>query len=303
MDVKIKFEQQDFYANISNIDIKKLSDTDFIKLKNIVETYGVVSIDSQFINDDDQIAFSERFGKLEVSIGTKTKAPDYNLANSTTPIRPEISRISNVDLNDNMLPIDNSKVIFDRGNNYWHTDSSFKEIPSKISILSGREVPEYGGGTDFIDARHALETWEDKPRKYSLSDLNDCICEHSIVYSRKNNTGDIFDEKFKKDMPFVKQKLIRIHPYTKRAAFFAGSHCSHIIGWDIEESRELIKEINDWIIESGEIAEHKWKTGELVLWDNRRVLHKGTGYDESKYRRIMHRTTVAGDMPSYLEKN
>ena len=197
---------------------------------------------------------------------------------------------------------DDKKVIFDRGNNYWHTDSSFKETPSKISILSAREVPEEGGGTDFIDARYALETWENKPRKYSISDLKDCICEHSIVYSRKNNTGDIFDDKFKKDMPFVKQRLIRIHPYTKRPAFYAGSHCSHIIGWDLEESRNLIKEINDWILESGKIAKHKWKTGELVLWDNRRVLHRGTGYDESKYRRIMHRTTVAGDMPSYKEK-
>ena len=103
-------------------------------------------------------------------------------------------------------------------------------------------------------------------------------------------------------MPFVKQRLIRIHPYTKKPAFYAGSHCSHIIGWDIKESRKLIEEINDWILESGNMAKHKWKTGELVLWDNRRVLHRGTGYDESKYRRIMHRTTVAGDMPSYKEE-
>ena len=300
MDLEVRYKNQEFYASISNVDIKKISDSDFLNIKNIVETYGVVSIDSQNIDDDDQIKFSERFGKLEISIGTQTKAPDYQLDNA---IRPEISRISNVDLNNKMLPYDDKKVIFDRGNNYWHTDSSFKEIPSKISILSAREVPEAGGGTDFIDARHALETWESKPRKYSIKDLKNCICEHSIVYSRQNNTGDIFDDKFKQDMPFVKQRLIRIHPYTKRPAFYAGSHCSHIIGWDLEESRKLIKEINDWILESGVIAEHKWKTGELVLWDNRRVLHKGTGYDESKYRRIMHRTTVAGDMPSYKEKD
>lgn len=300
MDLEVRYKNQEFYASISNVDIKKISDSDFLNIKNIVETYGVVSIDSQNIDDDDQIKFSERFGKLEISIGTQTKAPDYQLDNA---IRPEISRISNVDLNNKMLPYDDKKVIFDRGNNYWHTDSSFKKIPSKISILSAREVPEAGGGTDFIDARYALETWESKPRKYSIKDLKNCICEHSIVYSRQNNTGDIFDDKFKQDMPFVKQRLIRVHPHTKRPAFYAGSHCSHIIGWDLEESRKLIKEINDWILESGEIAEHKWKTGELVLWDNRRVLHKGTGYDESKYRRIMHRTTVAGDMPSYKEKN
>ena len=298
MEFNVRYLEQEFFATITGVDIKSISNSEFLEIKKAVETYGVIVINSQNINDDDQINFSEGFGKLEISIGTQTKAPDYQNDNS---IRPEISRISNVDLNNKMLPFDDKKVIFDRGNNYWHTDSSFKEIPSKISILSAREVPEEGGGTDFIDARHALETWENKPRKYSISDLKDCICEHSIVYSRKNNTGDIFDDKFKKDMPFVKQRLIRIHPYTKRPAFYAGSHCSHIIGWDLEESRALIKEINDWILESGKIAKHKWKTGELVLWDNRRVLHRGTGYDESKFRRIMHRTTVAGDMPSYKE--
>ena len=301
MNVDIKYAEQEFFAVIKDIDVKTISHNEFLEVKKIVETYGVVVIESQDISDDDQIKFSEGFGELEISIGTQTKAPDYYEGLNPHPMRPEISRISNVDLNNKIIPIDDKKVVFDRGNNYWHTDSSFKLIPAKISILSAREVPEVGGGTNFIDARHALETWENKSRKYSIEDLKDCICEHSIVYSRMNNTGDIFDDKFKKDMPFVKQRLIRLHPFTKRPAFYAGSHCSHIIGWDLEECRALIREINDWILDSGNIAEHKWKTGELVLWDNRRVLHKGTGYDESKYRRVMHRTTVAGDMPSYKE--
>ena len=298
MNVKVKFKEQNFFATISDVDIKSLSKSNFINIKKAVESYGVVVIESQNIDDEDQIKFSQGFGKLEISIGTQTKSPDYNTKNA---IRPEISRIGNVDLKNKTISADKQKVIFDKGNNYWHTDSSFKPIPAKISILSAREVPEAGGGTNFIDARHALETWESKPRKYSIKDLKDCICEHSIVYSRMLNTGDIFDDKFKQDMPYVKQRLIRVHPYTKRPAFYCGSHCSHIIGWDIEESRLLIKEINDWVVDCGQIATHKWKTGELVLWDNRRVLHKGTGYDEKKYRRIMHRTTVAGDMPSYKE--
>ena len=299
MIVDVKYKNQEFFASIKDIDIRCISQSEFLEIKKVVETYGVVVIESQNLNDDDQIKFSQGFGKLEISIGTQTKNPDYNTKNG---IRPEISRIGNVDLKNKTISADKQKVIFDRGNNYWHTDSSFKSVPAKISILSAREVPEAGGGTNFIDARHALETWESKPRKYSIKDLKDCICEHSIVYSRMNNTGDIFDDKFKKEMPFVKQRLIRTHPYTKRPAFYAGSHCSHIIGWDLEECRTLIKEINEWILESGNIAEHKWNTGELVMWDNRRVLHKGTGFDESKYRRIMHRTTVAGDMPSYKEK-
>ncbi|SVD74226.1 uncharacterized protein METZ01_LOCUS427080, partial [marine metagenome] len=263
----------------------------------VVESCGVTVIKDQEVNDEEQIAFSERFGELEISIGTNNKKENNPY------LKPQISRISNVNISNNkLIPVDDHKVVFDRGNNWWHTDSSFKVIPAKISILSAREIPKEGGGTEFVDARHALETWNRKPRKYSIEQINNDIAEHSIVYSRMRNTGDIFNKKFKKDMPYVRQRLIRTHPYTKRNAFYAGSHCSHIIGWELEEGRKLIHEINEWIVNSGEIARHKWSHGEIIIWDNRRILHRGTGYNESMYRRIMHRTTVAGDKPSCEEE-
>ncbi len=297
MKVEIKYNDQKFFATVSDIDIKCISDDDFSKLEKVINSYGVTVIKDQKINDEQQIEFSKKFGELEISIGTNTKKENNPY------IKPQISRISNVDIVTNeMIPPDDHKVIFDRGNNVWHSDSSFKPIPAKFSILSAREIPEEGGGTEFIDASYALETWENGNRKYSLKEIKEAITEHSIVYSRMQNTGDIFNNKFKEDMPFVKQRLIRTHPYTKRNAFYAGSHCSHIIGWDKEESRNLINEINDWVINSGKIASHKWSSGEIVIWDNRRVQHRGTGFDESKYRRIMHRTTVAGDMPSHEER-
>ena len=297
MKVEVVYPDQEFYSIVSDIDVKDMSDSEFNDLRKVIESYGVTAIKDQSINDDEQIKFSERFGELEISIGTNAKKENNPY------IKPQISRISNVNIATNeMLPAEDHKVIFDRGNNVWHSDSSFKPIPSKFSILSAREIPEEGGGTEFVDARHALETWEEKPRKYSLEKIKNDITEHSIVYSRMQNTGDIFNDKFKNDMPFVKQRIVRTHPFTKRSAFFAGSHCSHIIGWSKEEGRILIDEINDWIINSGKKASHKWTTGEIVIWDNRRVQHRGTGFDESKFRRIMHRTTVAGDKPSYEEE-
>jgi alpha-ketoglutarate-dependent 2,4-dichlorophenoxyacetate dioxygenase len=292
MEIHIKHKEQEFFAVIKDIDIKNLSNEDFLKIKDIVETYGVVVLKNQIINDDDQILFSKKFGKLE-------KALEHDTLEG---IRPEITRISNIGINNEILPIDSKKVIYDRGNRSWHTDSSYKDIPSKISILSAREIPFDGGGTEYIDARHALETWNKNSRKYDIKELKNEICEHSIVYSRMINTGDIFDNNYKNKMPFVKQRLIRTHPMTKRSAFYAGSHCSHIIGWDLEQSRSLIKEINEWIVEAGAIVHHKWSNNEIVMWDNRRVLHRGTYFDETSARRIMHRTTVAGDYPSYKEE-
>jgi len=292
MEIHIKHKEQEFFAVIKDIDIKNLSNEDFLKIKDIVEAYGVVVLKNQIINDDDQILFSKKFGKLEKALEQDT----------LEGIRPEITRISNIGINNEILPIDSKKVIYDRGNRSWHTDSSYKDIPSKISILSAREIPFDGGGTEYIDARHALETWNKNSRKYDIKELKNEICEHSIVYSRMINTGDIFDNDYKNKMPFVKQRLIRTHPITKRSAFYAGSHCSHIIGWDLEQSRSLIKEINEWIVEAGAIVHHKWSNNEIVMWDNRRVLHRGTYFDETSARRIMHRTTVAGDYPSYKEE-
>ena len=297
MNINIKYPKQYFYATISDVNVKSLTDGDFLALRQTVESCGVTVIKNQQVNDDDQIAFSERFGDLEISIGT-----NHNKENNPH-LRPQISRISNVNIATNkLIPVDDPKVVFDRGNNWWHTDSSFKKIPATFSILSAREIPKEGGGTEFVDARHALETWDQKPRKHSVEQIKNLITEHSIVYSRMQNTGDIFNTNFKKDLPYVRQRLIRTHPYTKRNSFYAGSHCSHVVGWDLDEGKNLIHEINEWIVNSGEIARHNWSRGEIVIWDNRRVLHRGMGYNESMHRRIMHRTTVAGDKPSYEEK-
>ena len=292
MHIDIKHKEQEFFAVISNLNIKYLSSKDFLKIKNAIKTYGVIVLKDQKINDNEQIIFSQKFGELEQALEQDT----------LKGIRSEITRISNIGEDNKILPIDSKKVIYDRGNRSWHTDSSYKKIPSKISILSAREIPSEGGGTEYIDARHALETWDTKSRKFSIKDLKNEICEHSIVYSRMVNTGDIFDKSYKKKMPFVKQRLIRTHPYTKRSAFYVGSHCSHIVGWNLNKSRNLIKEINNWIIKAGPIVHHKWNSNEIVMWDNRRVLHRGTYFDENSARRIMHRTTVAGDLPSYKEE-
>ena len=134
-------------------------------------------------NPFNMINFSERFGELEISIGTNHKKENNPY------LKPQISRISNVNIATNkLIPADDPKVVFDRGNNWWHTDSSFKKIPATFSILSAREIPKEGGGTEFVDARHALETWDRRPRKYSVEQIKNLITEHSIVYSRMQNT-------------------------------------------------------------------------------------------------------------------
>jgi alpha-ketoglutarate-dependent 2,4-dichlorophenoxyacetate dioxygenase len=292
MEFNFIYPEISFCTIINDVNLKFISNNDFAKLKEAVETFGVVVIKEQSFNDSEQVIFSKKFGKLEKPL-EQDISEDGN---------PAVTVLSNVDKDKKLLPKYSDKVIYDGGNKSWHSDSSFKKNPATFSILSAREIPKSGGGnTEFADCCYALETWDTKNKKYLIDQLKNLICEHSIVYSRMMNTGDIFNEEYKKKMLPVRQRLIRTIPINKRSAFFVGSHCSRILGWELNKGRELIKGIIDWIV-SGPIYRHNWSAGDIVIWDNRKVLHRGTPFDKTKEKRIMHRTTVAGNKPSYEEK-
>ena len=276
-----------FAAEVLNLDLTApLSDDDFSTIRKQFYKYAVLVLRDQNINDDQQIAFSEKFGALEKSLG-------FDQYGSVT--RPEISRISNVGNDNKIRSHDHEKSRYHRGNNLWHSDSSFKDVPANISILSGREVPPIGGETQFADARAAYDTWPGSTSGIIKDDLEGLICEHSIVFSRQLIVGDIFTEEEKQKLKPVRQTLIRKHSETGRKVFYLGSHCHFVEGWDYPKSRSLIAELTSWITKPEFVYSHKWKPLDIVMWDNRSVLHRGNPWPDEDYRRVMHRTTVAGD--------
>jgi alpha-ketoglutarate-dependent 2,4-dichlorophenoxyacetate dioxygenase len=208
---------------------------------------------------------------------------------------PQISRISNVGDDDKIRPHDHEKSRYHRGNSLWHTDSSFKPVPANASHLSGREVPPIGGETEFADARAAYDAWPGSVTGITKADLEGLICQHWIVFSRALIVGDIFSEEDKKRLEPVHQAMIRTHPETDRKVFYLGSHCHFIEGWDFPKSRALINELTSWITRPEFVYAHAWRPKDLVMWDNRSVLHRGNPWPDEEYRRVMHRTTVAGD--------
>ena len=280
----------EFAAEVVNLDLgKSLNDADFSIIRDAFYKYAVLVLRDQNINDDQQIAFSERFGALETSLG-------FDQYGGVT--RPEISRISNVGDDNQIRPHDHEKSRYHRGNNLWHSDSSFKPIPANISLLSGREVPPVGGETQFADARTAYDEWPGSVSGTMKEDLEDLICEHSIIFSRQLIVGDIFTEKEKRKLKPVRQALIRKHSETGRRVFYLGSHCHFVEGWDYPKSRALITELTSWITRPEFVYSHKWKPLDLVMWDNQAVLHRGNPWPDEDYRRVMHRTTVAGQSPT-----
>jgi alpha-ketoglutarate-dependent 2,4-dichlorophenoxyacetate dioxygenase len=272
---------------VTGIDLRQsVSDADFETIRDAFHHYAVLVLRDQNINDEQQVAFSGRFGALETSLG-------FDQYGGVT--LPQISRISNVGDDDKIRPHDHEKSRYHRGNSLWHTDSSFKPVPANASHLSGREVPPIGGETEFADARAAYDAWPGSVTGITKADLEGLICQHWIVFSRTLIVGDIFSEEDKKRLEPVHQAMIRTHPETDRKVFYLGSHCHFIEGWDFPKSRALINELTSWITWPEFVYAHAWCPKDLVMWDNRSVLHRGNPWPDEEYRRVMHRTTVAGD--------
>jgi alpha-ketoglutarate-dependent 2,4-dichlorophenoxyacetate dioxygenase len=281
--------QGDFVARVTGLDLSRpLDEGDFGQVRDAFHRYAVVIFPEQALTDDEQIAFSERFGPLEVSLRKDRQRRIDN---------PRISDISNVDEKDRVFDPDDERAIYNAGNRLWHSDSSFKRVPAMASLLSGREVPPEGGETEYTDLRGA---WDALPadRQRGLESL---VAEHSFVYSRGLIGYDQFTDAERAAVPPVPQAVVRTHPATGRKSLYLGSHASHILGRPVEEGRALLRELLEFATQPQFVYRHVWRQHDLVMWDNRCALHRGRPWDERRYRRVMHRTTVAGAGPTAVD--
>jgi alpha-ketoglutarate-dependent 2,4-dichlorophenoxyacetate dioxygenase len=263
----------------------------FAEIEAAFNRYGILVFPEQPVSDEQQLAFSRLFGPLEVN-------PNY--AGAKMRLRPDIADISNLDAEGRVLARDDRRNLFNLGNQLWHTDSSFKRIPAKCSLLSARELPSSGpvgsGETEFADLRAA---WDALPeaRKRELDGL---VVEHSIFRSRSQIGFADFNDEIFKQLPPVPQALVRHHPASGRTSLYLASHASHIIGWPVEEGRALIEELIAFSTQPQFVYQHRWTVGDLVIWDNRCTMHRGRPYDDTQ-RRVLHRTTVS-DRATTLEQ-
>ncbi len=271
-------------AEVTGIDIGTLTEAEFAAIETAFEDNSVLVIRGQHgIDDTKQSAFSRRFGALETTISSNPGGEGTNIA-----------VFSNLDADGNLIPPKDKRMVFNSGNQMWHTDSSYKPVPAKASMLSGRVVPPEGGETEFASGRAA---W-DALTAAEQNEYEPLIAVHDFLYSRGLIDKSLLTEKDRKELPAVRQKLVRTNPVNGRKAVYAGAHASHIEGWPEEKGRALLRHLTDLVTRPEHCYTHKWRDGDLVMWDNRAVLHRGRPWDESKYPRVMHRTTVAGLGPS-----
>ncbi|HZT88925.1 MAG TPA: TauD/TfdA family dioxygenase [Stellaceae bacterium] len=273
-----------FCAEIGGVDTgEPMDDTTFAEIRAALDEYSVLVFHDQSLDDERQIAFSRRFGPLEMS----------GLANPGrgTPF----ARQSNLDIATGaVIPPEDRRMVYQKGNYLWHTDSSFKAVPSLCSLLSARIVPPEGGNTEFATMRAAYDALPAEVKRK----LEGLVAEHSLVYSRGTVAKGSLTPEMRAELPGAWQVMVRENPVNGCKAIYAGAHASHVVGWPREEGRAFIAWLNEFVIQPQFCYSHAWREGDLVIWDNRAVLHRATAYDTQRHKRLMQRTTVRGDGPT-----
>jgi alpha-ketoglutarate-dependent 2,4-dichlorophenoxyacetate dioxygenase len=275
-------------ARVEGVDLARpIDDATFRAIVDAFQEYSVLVFRGQRVTDDEQMRFSERFGPLETtlaSIGQERR------------LHPNLVDLSNVDPDhdEKLMDWSDRRMVYQSGNQLWHTDSSFKPVPAMASLLSGREVPPAGGETEFVSMRHAYATLPEATRRR----LDGRVVVHSILYSRSTIAKGLFDPEHERALPPVRQALVRANPVNGRNSIYIGSHAWYIEGMPYEESRRLLDDLLAHTTRPDLILQHRWSQWDLVMWDNRCVLHRGRPWDAARYARVMRRTTLAGDSPT-----
>jgi alpha-ketoglutarate-dependent 2,4-dichlorophenoxyacetate dioxygenase len=273
-------------AEVTGIDLRQdLAAADFAVIEAAFNRHAVLVFPHQPLGDEQQMAFSRRFGPLETN-------PAYAGERKKRIPHREIADISNLDTEGKVMSADDERLLFSRGNQLWHTDSSFKHVPARCSLLSAREIPPLGGETEFADMRAAYDALPEE-KKRALEGL---VVEHSIFRSRSLIGFTAFNDEIHRELPPVPQLLVRRHAGSGRKTLYLASHASHVIGWPLEKGRALVEELIAFATQPQFVYQHRWQVGDLVMWDDRCTMHRGRPYDDTKHRRDMHRTTVSDEI-------
>jgi alpha-ketoglutarate-dependent 2,4-dichlorophenoxyacetate dioxygenase len=312
----------EFFGEVEGIDLRQpVTMEELTAIEAGMDRFAVLVFRNQLIDDTQQIAFSRNFGTLE-QIAPSTRAilsPRRIVRFSIRAVRSnferlrqgseqmrktqkrrlssEIEDISNLDGYNQVRERTDPNRLASLRNMLWHSDSSFKATPAKYSLLHARITPSSGGNTEFADMRAAYDELDDDIRLM----IQNLVCEHSQMYSYGSLGVSVFWDKKLAQSPPVQQRLVRRHPVTGRKSLFLSAHAGGIVGWPTPEARLLLRDLSEHATQREFVHIHKWRRYDLVMWDNRTVMHRARGYDANQVREL-HRTTVADTAPTLQQE-
>jgi alpha-ketoglutarate-dependent 2,4-dichlorophenoxyacetate dioxygenase len=288
MSIAIRQIHPVFVGEVAGVDIARPLSRDAVAaIEAGMDRHAVLVFPDQRITDQEQMAFSRNFGALENARGGNITRPEDQR------LETGMNDVSNLGRDGQPLDRASRQRLFNLGNMLWHSDSSFRPIPAKYSLLSARTVNPTGGNTEFADMRAAYDAL-DPATKAQIEDL---VCEHSLMYSRGSLGMLDYSEEERALFRPVRQRLVRTHPVTGRKSLYLSSHAGAIIGMPMPEARILLRDLTEHATQPAFVYVHRWRPWDLVMWDNRQMMHRVRRYDEGQPR-DMRRTTVAGDAPT-----
>jgi alpha-ketoglutarate-dependent 2,4-dichlorophenoxyacetate dioxygenase len=272
-----------FAAEIGDLDLSRpLDPADVAAVKQAFATYAVLIFPEQELTQEQHLAFAALFGPLEMTIAVHRK-------DAPLRVRKEFADVSNLNHKDKVWGKDSRTRQFQLANRLWHTDSSFKRLPALASLLYARMIPPVGGHTEFADERAAYDALPETMK----ARLEGRIAEHSIFNSRGRLGFTNFSEEERQALPPVPQVLVRVIPESGRKSLYLASHAGRIFGMPDAEGRALIDELIEHATQRQFVYTHRWRVGDLVMWDDRCTMHRGTAFDDLRFRRDVQRATVS----------
>lgn len=283
MPITIMPVTEGFAAEIGDVDLRSpLRAEDMQAVREAFATYAVLVFPAQELDVEQHLAFASNFGPLEHTVATR-------MTGRKLRTRAEIADIANMDAEGKLWRSDSRMRLFQLGNRLWHTDSSFKAPSGYASLLYARSVAPVGGHTEFADLRAAYDALAQDAR----TRIEGLIAEHSLLFSRRRLGFTQFTDDEKRAFAPVARPLVRTIPESGRRSLYLASHVGAIRGLPDAEAQALLRELTEHATQRQFVYRHRWRVGDLVMWDNRCTMHRGTEFDDLRWPRDMHRATTS----------
>lgn len=282
-----------FAAEVSNVDCRRpLVETEVLALESAMDFFSVLVFRDQALSDSEQLRFARQFGDIEGG-GYGTGRIHFRTEDEERRLAEGVGDFSNIDGSGRPLTSQSRAYQFKLADRLWHSDSSFKAVPARYSMLSARAIPSWGGNTEFADMRAAWDALDERWRR----EIEGLVCLHSQKYSREKIGFTELSPAERIAFTPVRQRLVRTHPVTGRQSLFLSSHAGEIEGMSLPEARLLLHELTEFATQPQFVYSHAWRKNDLVVWDNRTTLHRGRRFDPAE-KRDMRQTRLAGDSPT-----
>jgi alpha-ketoglutarate-dependent 2,4-dichlorophenoxyacetate dioxygenase len=275
-----------FVAEVGRIDLSNSVDRPTVDaIWEAIDRYAVLVFRDQRLNDTQLRDFAANFGALEIGRAA-ARGGRRRLAH------PEIGDISNLDEDGRLRERDDRRRLDSLGNRLWHTDASYMPVPVVLGMLHAVAVPPAnalgGGETEFADMRAAYDALPEAMK----TTIDGLVAEHDIFWSRGQIGFTEFAPGEREQYPPSRQRLVRRHSGSRRKTLYLSAHASHIVGWPVAEGRLLLVDLNTYATRPEFVYSHKWRVGDLVIWDNRCTMHRGRPHDDSYPRDLRRATTL-----------